>query len=55
MWNEVDFSLFIFHTCFIIFLIMIYVDNIIITKNVESYINNLIESLGIEFAIKDLR
>jgi hypothetical protein len=50
----VDYSLFTFHTSTIHLLLLIYVDDIIVTGNSASIITNLISCLKKEFAMKDL-
>lgn len=53
--SQLDYSLFVFHTSNIYLFIVIYVDNIIVTRTNSTAISNLKQSLIKEFAIKDLR
>lgn len=48
-------SLFILHMRTITVLLLVYVDDIIITENDKDFVNNLITNLKSESAIKDLR
>lgn len=51
--SQVDYSLFTFHNMNVIFVILIYVDDIIITGNKPEAITVLITRLKMEFAMKD--
>jgi hypothetical protein len=52
--SQMDHSLFVFHTSHVCLFLLIYVDDIIVTGNNLSAINNLIHKLKLEFAMKDL-
>jgi hypothetical protein len=52
--SQVDHSLFVFHTSNICLFLFIYVDDIIVTGNNLKAIQELIHSLQLEFAMKDL-
>nr|XP_027186264.1 uncharacterized protein LOC113784324 [Cicer arietinum] len=52
--NTVDSSLFILKTSSVATLILIYVEDILVTSNNDIFITNLVQQLRREFAIKDL-
>lgn len=52
--SKVGSSLFILHMSTITVLVLVYVDDIIITGNDKDFVNNLITDFGAKFAIKDL-
>ena len=52
--GKIDSSLFILHKVHSIILLLIYVDDIIITGNDNKIISNLINTLSAEFSLKDL-
>ena len=52
--GKADSSLFILHKGQSIFLLLIYVDDIIVTGNDNNFISDLINTLSSEFSLKDL-
>ena len=50
-----DAFLFIYHTNNITTITLIYVDDILLTGNIDEFLQHLINNLSHEFAIKDLR
>ena len=52
--SSADSSLFIFHDKHIIAYLLLYVDDIVITSNIPSYLDHLIQSLNSVFELKDL-
>ena len=52
--SRVDSSLFILRTTYFFTLILIYVDDVLLTGNNDSFISDLLKQLSHEFAIKDL-
>jgi len=52
--SKADSSLFIYHTTVIIMYLLIYVDDIIIVSSVSTAIDELLQLLSTNFAVKDL-
>ena len=52
--SKADSSLFVFHLDHITILMLIYVDDIILTGNDDQFLHSLIKHLSTEFALKDL-
>ena len=47
-------SLFVYRQNSITMLLLVYVDDILVSENNDSFVSNLIHQLSVEFAIKDL-
>lgn len=52
--SQVDYSLFTYHDTNVILIVLIYVDDIILTRNKIEVMTTLIARLSADFAIKDL-
>ena len=52
--SQVDPSLFTYHQDSVHAFLLVYVDDILVTSNAQSFITSVISNLQLEFAIKDL-